>query len=168
MPLQKEVKHELLRPLNHNLDCSPRTVKNQWEQKQSIMGTKCSCILKNRVKQMIKVKYQKNVGIQADFFYHYCSPWESCLNTFNSGSLRSFKAINFKRQCSEWHLDVELVQRRWTPWKETKAVTLGWKRQKDFLKWRFSPYTRNFLFLICNCFWKMKIFKRKKSTEKII
>ena len=67
VPLQKEVKHELLRPLNHNLDCSPRTVKNQWEQKQSIMGTKCSCILKNRVKQMIKVKYQKNVGIQADF-----------------------------------------------------------------------------------------------------
>lgn len=48
VPLQKEVKHELLRPLNHNLNCSPHTVKNQWEQKQSIMGTKCSCILKNK------------------------------------------------------------------------------------------------------------------------
>lgn len=160
--LQKEVKHELLRLLNQNLNCFPRTVKNQWEQKQSIMSTKCSCILKNKEwSKRSKLNTRKMLAEFRQNFCHHCSPWEACLNTFNSGSLRSFKAINFKRQCSEWHLDVELVQRGWTPWKQTKAGTLGWKRQKDFLKWRFPLYTRNFLVLICNCFWKMTTFKRK-------
>lgn len=100
-------------------------------------------------------------------FCRHCSPWEACLNTFNSGSLRSFKAINFKRQFSEWHLDVELVQRGWTPWKQTKAGTLRWKRQKDYLKWRFPPYTRNFLVLICNYFWKWQHLKEKYRKDNI-
>ena len=167
MPLQKEVKHELLRPLNHNLDCSPCTVKNQWAQKQSIMGTKCSCILKNRVKQMIKVKYQKNVGIQADILPSLFS-MRIMPEYFQFRLTQKFQGHKFQKTMFRMTFGCWTCERRWTPWKETKAVTLGWKRQKDFLKWRFSPYTRNFLFLICNCFWKMKIFKRKKSREKII